>query len=343
MKNMIKKILGAVIIFTLLFSTTVFASSEDQGYDSISPEQKEEIIQTMGKLTRLKLNELANTNSNLIADYSISNIGNVAETEEALSQHLKDLGARELTSTEVQSITGNEPQGVSPRIVVPGSNSNVKWYEIRYTHTRSGKSYDIQEVYAQGVGYNTNLFKSNDTLYILNTGKEQVNLAQNLFKVYAEKLIGAATSLIPVVNILPYEMFVNIPDGSQFIAMNSYYVTYRALTTAVFSYVKDAGKSDTYQSLSYVSSMYEMSATHMAAGIANEGTSQAKPVTAASKATDYSVYATDYASSSKAVDNYLNLSKGTSYAKNAVFTSPAGKTAKAEMLTPGLPSQIITS
>lgn len=285
----------------------------------------------MEKLTRLELESLDPENK--------TRLRNIEGNEDSLRLKLSSLGVKELTSNQVQSIASKNL--VTPYVTVPGSNSNVRWYEIRYTHTRSGKSYEIQELYAQAVGYRTNLYSSSDGLYLINGGQEQVNLGQALINVYANKLIASVAALNPITNILPYELFINIPNGTTVIAMNSDFVTYRALSTACFSYVKDAGKSDDYLTLSYTSNMFDISATHVTAGISNPGTSSAKPVTSANATFTNSVYATDYASSSKAVDQFLNLSRTTSYAKATVWRTASGKyTATADIFTPSLPSQI---
>lgn len=262
--------------------------------------------------------------------------------EGTLRDKLSSLGVRELTPIEVQEKLSENL--VTPNVSVPPTNSNVRWYELRYTHTRSGKTYDIQELYAQAVGYNTNLYSSNNTLYLINGTKTQVNVGQALINVYANKLIGVIAALNPITNILPYELFVKIPDGSSTISMNSDFISYRLLSTACFSYVKDSGKSDDYLTMTYASNTFTISSSHTVAGIADEGKPTATPLVSSGRSLSYSAYATDYASSSKAVDNFLSLSRSTSYAQATVWkvkdTQNKEHTATASVFTPSMPSQI---
>ncbi|EES71154.1 hypothetical protein POTG_04236 [Paenibacillus sp. oral taxon 786 str. D14] len=230
------------LVITLFISGPGYAANDQDdslGHDSISPQTKMEIIKTMEELTKISLEKLNPQNSSKLS----------SNAEGTLRKKLSSLGVRELTPIEVQEKISKNL--VTPNVSVPPSNSNVRWYELRYTHTRSGKTYDIQELYAQAVGYNTNLYSSNNTLYLINGTKTQVNVGQALINVYANKLIGVIASLNPITNILPYELFVKIPDGSSTISMNSDFISYRLLSTACFSYVKDSGKSDDYLTMTY--------------------------------------------------------------------------------------------
>ena len=157
---------------------------------------------------------------------------------------------------------------------------------------------------------------------------------------YANKLIGAVAALNPITNILPYELFIDIPNGTTVVAMNSDFVSYRMLSTACFSYIKDSGRSDDYLTLSYTSNMFDIASTHVTSGISNPGTANAKPMSKSVNFTN-TVYATDYASSTKAVDQFLLLSRTTSFAKSTIWKTASGKySATATIFTPSMPSQI---
>lgn len=96
------------------------------------------------------------------------------QQEIELESELKDLGVNTLTPSQAQAIYSNSEYGtISPSVSVPPSNSNVRWYEIRYSIYRDGNSYDLQDLYAQAVGYNTNLFNGRDGA-VLYTNKQVV-------------------------------------------------------------------------------------------------------------------------------------------------------------------------
>lgn len=150
------------LVITLFISGPGYAANDQDdslGHDSVSPQTKMEIIKTMEELTKISLEKLNPQNSSKLS----------SNAEGTLRKKLSSLGVRELTPIEVQEKISKNL--VTPNVSVPPSNSNVRWYELRYTHTRSGKTYDIQELYAQAVGYNTNLYSSNNTLYLINGTK----------------------------------------------------------------------------------------------------------------------------------------------------------------------------
>lgn len=342
---MIRKSFSFVLSFvcaTSILASSAFASSNDAVLDkeSISIAQKTEILKTMNEISLL---DLANIASKKTSEWnSTYEKGTENASKADLERKLASLGVRKMSVTESQSfIRSKMDSSVSPQIALPPNTNNVDLYQFNYTHTRNGKSYDIQEVYVHGNNIGSNLYKGSDALYLFNNSVNVTNYSSAVVLTYAEKIAGSLVSKVPGLNYFPWELFLNLPSSTTTIAWNSESVFYRALETVCFSWVKEAGKPDSYQTLSYISSMYDIS-SHLNSGrIDNYGTPQAKPYTSATSEVIESKYADNYASGSKAVDYFLNLGKGSSYASAYIWSAKDGKyTAKVSFEMPTLLGQV---
>ncbi|PYI50051.1 hypothetical protein [Paenibacillus flagellatus] len=211
-------------------------------------------------------------------------------TEVQLESDLQALGVNAITPAQAQAIA-NGGSDVSIQVTVPPSNSNVKWYDIRYTYYTGGTTYAVQELYAQGLAGGTNLAAGQNGVTLYTNKQILVKNVTYIAQMYAQKAIGT----IPIVQWLPYEMLFS--DNSQ-VTNNSHVITHRSLSTVCFSYVKLDGQSDNYQSLSYVSNMVSVASSHTLAGY-NNGSPYSK--TTDKSNTDY---ATNYASPTSAVNAY---------------------------------------
>ncbi|MFD0673102.1 hypothetical protein [Cohnella sp. GCM10027633] len=328
---MLKRMLVFMTVaLSLLVASPAFAEPQMIiGQDSISPEKKAEILKLFEQMSDLDLqrisasqtvqSKIAVDSKNTVSSQSL----NLQKIE--LEDQLGTLGVRKLSPTEGQQLINAEQSKasnnniVTPYITVPSDTSNVDFYELNYTHTRGSKTWDIQEVYARGTNIGTALYRSEAAFTIVSgTSVSTTNLASPILKVYAEKIIGAVIEKIPYADLLPYELFTGIPSGASSVTMNGEYLNYSELTTVCFTYVKDHSTSGPIDTLSYVSSMFEISSIHHSTGIANAGTPNAKTLTSASLARTEYIYATDYAVASKAVDAFLNFKKATSYASGYI-------------------------
>jgi hypothetical protein len=169
------------------------------------------------------------------------------------------------------------------------------------------------------------------TLY---TNKQiAINNLKEVGSIYVEKFVGAAFSLVPLVGWAPWELFFQ--DNTN-VTNNSHVISYGSLSTICFTYVKLAGKDDSWQKLSFVSNTFSIAAGHTLRGIKN-----GLPFTH-SKDTNNTVYAENYSSGYKAVDSYLNTStQRSSFARYFRFYNH-DKTANitAYVLNPSVPTQI---
>ncbi|MDT9721644.1 hypothetical protein QVE09_22330 [Paenibacillus sp. ClWae2A] len=303
MKKRIASVLLSLIL-TVSFSSVSFAAENTSLTDEQNNAQveltKQKIIEIMGKLNEHRANKLLNEaegqqTENVLNSFNL--IGSQDPIELKLERELRDLGVSTLTNEEVNQ-RFSDPNSVSPQVSVPPTTSAIKWYEINYSITRSGTTYSLQDLYAQGLNGNSNLAvgANGSTLY---TNKQiLVKNISNIASMYAQKAVGA----IPIVQWLPYELLFSSNDN---VTNNSYVVTHRSLSTVCFTYVKKSGQSDSYQSLGWISNMFTVASSHTLAGY-NNGTPY-------SKTTDKTntTYADSYASGSKAVDFLTGVSSQT--------------------------------
>lgn len=287
--------------------------------------RKAEINKVMQQLAELRSRKLLDE-----AKQQTSNFG-LDEIEIELENKLKSLGVNSITPSQAQAIYSK--QDLAPNVAVPPSNSNVRWYEIRYSNYRDGAHYELQDLYAQGVGYNTNLVNAANGRTLYENQDIRVNLYSQIAGIYVEKFIGAALQKVPVINWAPWELFFANNDK---VSSNSHVITYRSTSTVCFTYVKQGGQNDNYQQLSFVSNMHTISSSHTVAGIDN-----GRPY---SKTTDKdnTVYADAYANGSKAVDSYNNpYAQKTSFVKSFHFHNhDKSKTLSDYLVNPSSPAQI---
>lgn len=279
------------ILMVLVFASSAMATpaknTPAQNKHNAAVEAKKEKIKAkfeeLGKHRADKLLQAAKNGSDVDPQQQDS-------TEVQLESDLQELGVSTITPTQAQAIA-NGGSDVSIQVTVPPSNSNVKWYEIRYTYYTGGTTYAVQELYAQGLAGGTNLAAGQNGVTLYTNKQILVKNVQNIASMYAQKAIG----LIPIVEWLPYELLFS--DNSQ-VTNNSHVVTHRSLSTVAFSYVKLDGQSDNSQSLSFISNMVSVASSHTLAGY-NNGSPY-------SKSTDKSNtdYAPNYASPTSAVNAY---------------------------------------
>ncbi|MBB6024296.1 hypothetical protein HNR77_005404 [Paenibacillus sp. JGP012] len=334
MRKRITSILLSIIL-TVSFSSISFATedtsiTDDQNNAQVN-ETKQRIMEIMQQLNEHRatklLQETDAQQTGTVQD-SLNLIGSLDPMELKLEKELRSLGVNILTNEEVNQ-RFNDPDSVSPQVSVPPTTSAIKWYEINYSITRNGTTYNLQDLYAQGLNGNSNLAvgANGSTLY---TNKQiLVKNLTNIASMYAQKAVGA----IPIVQWLPYELLFSSNDN---VTNNSYVVTHRSLSTVCFTYVKKSGQSDSYQTLGWISNMFTVASSHTLAGY-NNGTPY-------SKTTDKTntTYADSYASGSKAVDYFTGVSSQTrSFVSSYTFYNH-DKSAKLTyyVVNPSFPAQI---
>jgi len=312
----------------LSFSSISFADNAQQSNETID-QNKQQALEVMQKLNEYRANKLLGE-----AKQDLNGGGNNIQlktmdlTEIGLEAELENLGVKELSIEEVKQQFGNADE-VSPLVVAPPSTSHIKWYTIDYTITRSGVTYNLQDLYAQGLDGGSNLAVGANGATLYSNKSVIVKNIANIGSIYAQKVIG----LIPVVQWLPYELLFSSNDN---VTNNSHVITHRSLSTVCFTYVKKSTDPDSYQTIGWLSNMVSVASSHTLAGY-NAGSPY-------SKSTDKSntTYADNYASGSNAVDYYSGVSSQTrSYISSYKFYNP-DKTLSLTyyVVNPSFPAQI---
>ncbi|MCM3175568.1 hypothetical protein [Paenibacillus sp. MER 99-2] len=297
-----KRLVSSILSFALLlsFSSTSFASADispnEEQLNAQVEANKQQIIETMEKLNEHRANKLLEEAKGESTEAMSSSLQILYQDplELKLEQDLKKLGVTSLSNDEVNQ-RFSDPNLVLPQVTVPPSTSAIKWYEINYSITRNGITYNLQDLYAQGLNGNSKLAvgANGSTLY---TNKQiLVRNVTNIASMYAQKAVG----LIPVVQWLPYELLFSSNTN---VTNNSHVVTHRSLSTVCFTYVKKSGQSDSYQNLGWISNMFTVASSHTLAGY-NNGSPYSE-----TKDKTNTVYADNYASGSRAVDYLTGVS-----------------------------------
>lgn len=140
-------------------------------------------------------------------------------------------------------------------------------------------------------------------------------------------------TLVPIVNFAPWELLYPNNDN---VTNNSHVISYRALSTVCFTYVKKKGEDDKYQNMTFRSNTFTLASSHTMIGI-NNGQPYSKTTD-----TNQTVYSDFYANGSKALDAYLDVyAPRSSFVKYFNFYNH-DKTVELRdyVINPSFPSQI---
>lgn len=337
MRRIAVVLLSLFMLFVSLASA--FASSsrkntpEQDQQNAVVMAQKEKILAIMEELSEYRANKLlqaAKAEDNGVKSVNSDSL-TLDSTEMQLEAELQKLGVNPISYEEAMAIHNRsiKSDDVGVQVTVPSSNSNVRWYDFRYYVTKSGTTYEVQELYAQGLSNGTNLAAGQNGVTLYSNKQIAVQFLTQIASIYAQKVIG----LIPIVQWAPYELLFS--DNTN-VTNNSHVITHRSLSTVCFSYVKPYGKSDDYQNLTFVSNMVTIASSHTLAGY--------KDGSPYSKTTDKTntEYASNYASGTAAVDAYTDpYAPRNSYVSFYRFYNH-DKTASLTqyILTPSFPVQI---
>lgn len=332
MKRFILFVLLTVFMFFCVVSPVMASqiNNTDLGENTVEQElhnqkvmkEKEKILDLLTKLGEARTqSELDNSKIDIL----LYDKAKRESYEENLEKQLFDLGVTELTDNELKTM---QAMDVTPAVTPPKSTSSVKWYSYRVGVYSGGQHYEVQELYAQGLNSKTNLANGRNGVTLYSKQQIRVSSLKQIGSIYAQKAVGT----VPVVQWLPYELLFSNNNG---VTNNSHVVTYRSLSTVCFSYVKRKGQSDSNQKLSYISNMVSIASTNTLAGYRN-----GKPYTKSTDKTNTS-YATNYASSTAAVNAYKNNVKRNSFIRNYKFYNHnKTKSITQSVLTPSYPVHV---
>lgn len=237
--------------------------------------------------------------TNLIGDileYNLSKVNNNTQTdyvdsyELQLEEELFDLGVEVMTTAEVAEVFNNA-NVIMPRVDVPSTSTNIRWYTYRSTSTVSGTTYEVQHITATARTTNTGLAFTRTGRILYNDKSYVLQTAQYFASIYIQKTIGT----IPIVQWLPYEVFFSNPTYT-----SSASASYTGLTSASFSFVKVSGTSDSTQELALSSNYLQFDGDITATGVINE-----QPVTK-TKSFTYDGGHNLYCNTSSAITAYRN-------------------------------------
>lgn len=332
------KLLSFILITSMVFNMGISVVSAEENSNSnknTMEEEKEnveeeiknnrinELFTELGEIRAAKELDLAKQELGIKSDIESLELN---KNEQEIENLLSDLGVIEVQPDEIKNITQNDP---TPFVDTPQTNSAIKWYSNRYTYNYKGTSYNVQQLYAQGLNGNSSLAKGKNgaTLY----SKKQVAVAnlKNILSIYVQKGIG----LIPIVQLAPYELLFSNNSG---VTNNSHVITYRSLSTVCFSYVRPTSKGDNYQNLEFVSSKISIASSHTLAGYKNG--------TPYSKTTDKNVStsAPIFAPIKEAVMSYVDVSaQSSSFIHSFSFYNEDNSKSLIEYpITPSFPAQV---
>lgn len=337
---MIKKILSLTLVAIMVIgsSTTAFAAeklsapkvntSQQEQQNMIAENNNKKIKELLAELGEIRAHKeliLAKQEMGIESEHALTSSYNT--NEQSIEEQLFKLGVTEVQQDELRRLTQNDPV---PRIYIPPNTSTTRWYSYRHTMNYNGISYNIQELYAQGMNGNSSLSEGRDGVTLYSGGQLLVSGLKYIASMYAQKVIG----LIPVVNWTPYELLFS--DNSK-VVNDSHVITYRSTSTVCFTYVRLSSQDDDYQNLSFVSNSISVAASHTLAGYDN-----GRPYAKSSPEENTTINADTYAPLLGAVQSYLEspLPKY-SYASYYVFyNQDKTKSILQHVATPEFPGQV---
>lgn len=298
--------LAAVSVFTL--APTAFADSANAA--AIAGQQHDQQVEATKTQFRKILEEMSLERAQALMPSTTASDKVALDTElQNQTAQLQALGVTPISAAQAQAIqTASTSSTMTPQVVTPPSTSDVNWYSYNLTFYDggTGKTYDVQELYAQGLNSNSNLGTAADAAYFTTNAAFDPSVLQqegiSLLWIYGSKLIGTVVEKIPYANLLPWELLIPQPPSG--VLVNSQFMTYRGLETVCFAYVKPDGMSDSYQSLSFISNMVSVSSDYHAAGFDGHGGSYVNNSAPVENNAMYSQYYADTTMEVTAYENY---------------------------------------
>ena len=260
-------------------------------------EKLDEINDTLDKLAELSISTESNNESVSIRSYD-----DTKDECEKLEEKLEELGVKELTNDEISAKFST----VSARVAVPPTTAYTKWYSYTYNWTYNNEKFTVQHLYAQAKKNGSKLYQTGTrTLY---SNKEYaLNSKINM----ASTIVDFGTGFIPssISNFIPFSDIINdsVLDGMRPEKGERHVITYNMIETACFSYVKEYGKSDSWQELSFSSNSVMLEVKNAITVILSNGDSRMLKDTSKYDVTK-TYRAKKYASTEDAIKRFVNVS-----------------------------------
>lgn len=201
----------------------------------------------------------------------------------------------------------------------------------------TGKTYDIQELYAQGKNGNRDLDNGRVGAILYNGQNWVVSSLQTLASIYAQKAIGTVANLDLITAWAPYELLYSSSTNGTVVKINSESVNYNSNQTVCFAYVQDDGQPST-NFMSFVSNMVSVASTQVFGGWYSDGQSYNLGSSKIS-----TIYSPDYADPTSEVNAFISpsYSPTNSYVGDFVFYNPDHSASITQyLIEPGYPAQV---
>lgn len=241
-------LMSVVLLFSVISPSTSYAAEENNSDDT---KELQIIHELYAQRAALLLEQEQNQKQNKLSN---------GDKEEYYTSELKEidaslerLGVDFLTDEQVKEFMEKEESqnGVQPQVAVP-SQGNVDWSTYRTTLTRNGKSYEVQRLVAQP-NYKASNLKESAYKGLRSTYNWKAGV-MNVAELTADSLVGLIPGSGLVVGVYDAAKgFVSGISKETVIEDVDIVYAYGQTTTAIFSYVKESGKSDSTQIMTYIS------------------------------------------------------------------------------------------
>lgn len=262
MKKFICIIISLVILNSLSITSMAANNTNYDEKGNISTNEKV-ITKLFDERQKLFFEESVDLKKLNEIDFNLHSLGvDFLTLEEVDKQFPEAKAQREKVLTGNTGTESPLNQNVTPYVVAPDSSVNT-WASYRTVgYYYGGSYYNIQKLVAQPINNKSALWEN---------GERTVSFSVN-WKAGVTNLITSlaysAAGTIASTPITVYDALSSVWSGLKTVSdVNPSDVTYkwRTQTTAVFSYVKPEGKSDSYQSLSHISTKCLTSVGYLAA------------------------------------------------------------------------------
>lgn len=257
---------------------------------------------------------------------------------DAIDQQLAQLGVEKLAASEVAQIAAKGKSDAVPYVDVPDSGS-VSWYSSRTNYTYDGITYEVQTLTAQPNSNSSNLKVSGSRS--LSSTTTWTAGTMNALYVVGTSIAGNIPGASLVMTVLDtVSTFISGVSPTTVISNAEIVYSYAHTTTATFKYVKEAGVSDDYQELTYISTKGTTAVGYMYPTFDYDG-GQVQPNVIQGSRTIYST-PSGYNSTYNAVVAYTDIyAQRTAYVTGVKITGIESKTVSSlSLLCPVSPLQV---
>ncbi|MEK5415520.1 hypothetical protein BSK49_08355 [Paenibacillus odorifer] len=263
---------------------------------------------------------------------------------EKLGKELESLGVDFLTPEEAQVVIaqkkslGTDSSQIQPFVDLPAS-TNIVWSSFRSNWVKNGVTYEVQHVTAESNAQNSAL-KNTGVTFLSNSNSLQAGVS-NLLVSAATTTLGSFNSYVGA-TITIYDAVKNFISDSNFsktttVKNISASYTWNWYESVDFMFIKEASKSDSYQSLALITSTVSGASAYSIPTFSYASTTGATTNATINQGSSkqFSYTALYHRDSSAAINYYLSGPTATSFITKITLTGIDGKTV--QTITPAMP------